>query len=222
MKSNDAILIALLVVLVIVVVCWGGGWMKKRGRFDGFTTTQAAPFEYGTYNPYTVLNQQLSEIRGYRNDGYNQKPFYELPQGLDRYHRSGADIKPEEVSRAERDAWYFAPTRDHAGTFNTELIQDPTSDTMQFHDTSVPDIDYGTYITDLIIDPRTKDNHQRWVEEMRPWSGTATTVDTFDVEPYIDFIGLRRPQAVVQFNPLQLTEVDTYDISGNHKFNFQG
>lgn len=223
MKSNDAILIALLVVLVIIVAYQGSSWMKGRNNCDGFAANANPHQQYpvGPHNPYTVLNKQLDAIRGYRSDGYNQPPFYRHPRGLDRYHRAGAHLNPEDVAEAEREQWYAALDSDRAGSFNTELAQDATADTMQYHSPS-PAIDYGSYITDLIVDPRTRDNHRRWVEEMKPWSGTAMKVDDLDMENYVDFTGLRRPQAVVQYNPLQLTEIDTYDLAKNKKFNFQG
>ena len=214
MKTNNAILVAILVVLVIIVAFMGGCWLKGRDKgCDGFTN--------GQYNPYTVLNKQLDEIRGYRNDGFRQTPFYRLPRGLDRYHRAGAQISPEMVAEAEREQWYGATSSDNSGQFNTELTQEPASDTVQYH-TASPAIDYGAFVTDLVVDPRTRDNHQRWVEEMKPWSGTAMAVDDLDMENYVDFQGLRRPQAVVQYNPLQLTEIDTFDLAKNKKFNFQG
>jgi hypothetical protein len=232
MQSNDAILIAILVVLVIIIVFQGGGWMKGRGghRHDGFAahcdSRDGCPpcnqqYPCGINNPYTVLNQQLDEIRGYRNDGYNQPPFYRHPRGLDRYHRAGAHIKPEDIAEVERDKWYAGLDACGTGQFNTEAVHDASADTMQYHCAS-PAIDYGSFITDLVSDPRTRDNHRRWVEEMKPWSGTAMKVDDLDVEPTIDFIGLRRPQAVVQYNPLQLTEIDTYDLASNKRFDFQG
>lgn len=229
MKAKDAILVALLVVLVIIVVYQGSKWMKGKGAgSEGFDSDKSdslaaahQPYPGGKYNPYTVLQKQLGEIRGYRNDGYDQPPFWRLPHGLDRYHRSGAWLKPEDIAEAERAQWYAAADAATTGNFNSELAHDAAKETFQAHEPQ-PGIDYASYITDLVVDPRTKDNHRRWVEEMKPWSGTAMKVDTLDMETYVDFIGLRRPQAVVQYNPLQLTEIDTYDLAVNPKFNFKG
>jgi len=220
MKTKDAILLALLVVLVVVVTYQvGAGW--KRG--DGFAGGEPVhqPYPGGAHNPYTVLNKEIDTLRGYRNDGYNQPPIYRMPGGLDAYHHAGADLKPERIAEAEREQWYSATAADQSGQFNTELVHDASSDTTQYHTTS-PALDYDTYITDLVADPRTRENHRRWAEEMKPWSGTARQVDTLEMENYIDFIGLRRPQAVAQYNPLQLTEIDTGDLIQNPKFNFRG
>lgn len=225
MKTNDAVLIALLVVLVIIVAYQGRDWMRGRGSYDGFAGSGGCnphqQYPEGYHNPYTVLNKKLDEIRGYRDDGFNQVPYYRLPRGLDRYHRAGANIKPEMIAEAEREQWYAGLDADSAGQFNTELMSDPAAETFQPH-CPAPAIDYDGYIADLVVDPRTRDNHRRWIEEMKPWSGTAMMVDNLDMEPTIDFIGLRRPQAVVQYNPLQLTEIDTHDLAVNPKFNFRG
>ena len=175
----------------------------------------------GMHNPYTVLNKHLDGIRGHRHDAYNQRPVHQHPRGLDRYHRSGADLKPEDIAEAERAQWYTALGADHTETFNPEMMHDIQADSMQYHTTS-PALDYDTYVTDLVIDPRTRDNHRKWVEEMKPWSGTAMKVDDLDMENYVEFTGLRRPQAVVQHNPHQLTEIDSDDLAKNAKFNFKG
>ncbi len=228
MKTQASLLIALIVVLVILIIYHFRKWIKKHLGLEGFKGGSAQdmtgvhqPYVHSKHNPYMLLEKQLDEIRGYRNDGYNQPPFWRQPHGLDRYHRSGAHIKPEQIAEAEREQWFAAADRSTSGHFNTELTTDMAKDTFQAHETT-PSIDYGSYITDLVVDPRTRDNHQRWVEEMKPWSGTAMKVDDLDMENYVDFVGLRRPQAVVQYNPLQLTEIDTYDLAKNKKFNFQG
>jgi hypothetical protein len=235
MQSNQALLIAALVVLTIIVAFFGyRAWSKKNetnGTNEGFVgpshrqvhlgKNPHQQYVEGKYNPYTVLNKQLDETRGYRNDGYNQPSFYRHPQGLDRYHRSGANLSPEDISEAERDLWYSSLETSSAEKFNPENSHDAAADSTRYHETA-PGIDYDTYVTDLISDPRTRDNHRRWVAEMKPWSGVAMKVDTLDLEPYVNFTGLRRPQAVVQNNPLQLTEVDTHDLAVNRPFNFQG
>ncbi len=228
METKDALLIALVTALAIAAIYHLGGWGHEGfaggaaaagGCKPGATVHQRYPCP--RYNPYTVLNKQLDSIRGYRNDGYGQPPFYRHPRGLDAYHRAGAHLRPEDVAEAERMQWFTATSADCSGSFNTELCAEPTTDVMQYH-SAAPAIDYNSYVTDLIVDPRTADNHRRWVEEMKPWSGTAMKVDTLDMENYIDFQGLRRPQAVVQYNPLQLTEIDTFDLSVNKPFRFQG
>jgi hypothetical protein len=226
MKTNDAIAVALLVLLVLLVAYhgggwakrWGGGWAKKWG--GGWAKKGGGGF---THNPYATLDRQLDAIRGQRHDGYNQPPQWRQPRGLDRHHRAGARLQPEDIAEAERELWHAAAEADRTAEFNAELSQDAQTDTMQYH-TAQPNINYSGYITDLVVDPRTRDNHRRWAEEMKPWSGTAMMVDDLNeaMEASTDFVGLRRPQAITQFNPLQLTERDTHTFSSNARFNFKG
>jgi hypothetical protein len=232
MHSENALLVALLIVLVIIIASQGGVWRRSCFEpFKGAGADAGAPaatdpfpkYRGGRYNPYTVLNNQLSEIRGSGPPGFDQPPFWRQPHGLDRYHRTGASIRPEELAQAEREAWYDAVSADRTGAFNTELAHDPQSDVLQYH-TAQPALDYDSFITDLVLDPRARENQRRWVEEMQPWSGTAMMVDDMEeaMEASTDFIGLRRPQAIVQYNPLQLTERDANTFVHNPKFNFRG
>ena len=220
MESKPAVLFALVIVLILVGAYVLVGQKKKAG--EGYVAYTGAvvpkPYQGSTFNPYTVLNKKLSTVRGYRNDGYNQTPFYRRPRGIDAYHQAGATVKPEQIAAAERSAFYAPTVAAGAGTFNPERAHEGFTDT----DDNVPGIDYDSYITDLVVDPRTRDNHRKWVEEMKPWSGVAMKVDNLEMDNYVDFIGLRRPQAVVQYNPMQLTEIDTNDLSSNSKFNFRG
>jgi hypothetical protein len=159
-----------------------------------------------------------------RNDATKQTPEWQRqPHGRDNYHHAGAYMTPEQISEAEREQWYSASDADNSGTFNTELTQDAQTDTMQYH-SSEPAIDYNSQIVDLVVDPRTRENHNRWVEEMKPWSGTAMTVDDMDeaMEATVDFIGLQRPLGCAQYNPFQVTERDPYTFSANRVVNFRG
>jgi hypothetical protein len=228
MNTTAAIIIALLVVLFIVVA-YKMGWVakaktmmsSKAGFVNAYTGTAVPkPYQGGDYNPYTVLDKRLATIRGARpKDAYNQVPWFRLPGGLDAYHKAGATVKPSQIQSAEQQQWY-AESSAMTPAFNPEKAHEGfTSDADSAGGTG---INYDDYVTDLVVDPRTRDNHRKWVEEMKPWSGVAMKVDNLDLEPDVNFIGLRRPQAVVQYNPLQLTEVDTSDLSVNSKFNFRG
>jgi hypothetical protein len=78
---------------------------------------------------------------------------------------------------------------------------------------------------DLVVDERMRENHRRWVAEMKPWSGTSTTVDDLNeaLEASTHFVGLRRPQGGVPVeNPLQLTEQGPETFARNARFNFRG
>ena len=189
--------------------------------------------QYGhPHNPYTVLHKQLDISRGVRGDGYNQPGPINMGNQVT-HNPYGRNYSAEDLSKTEMGAW-FANTDTGAatdvmlmaqsgsgsmGAENKSNFESFDSGTEDFTD---PRADYGSYVTNLIVDPRTQDNHSKWVDEMKPWSGTARKVDTLEVENYVDFRGLRRPQAVVQHNPMMLTEVDSHDLSKHNKFNFQG
>jgi hypothetical protein len=58
---------------------------------------------------------------------------------------------------------------------------------------------------------------------MHPWAGGASrTIDSLDeaIEASTPFRGLRRPQAVAQYNPVFITESNPNTLIGNRKFNF--
>lgn len=82
--------------------------------------------------------------------------------------------------------------------------------------------DYGAYMRSLVADDRMLANHAAWAKEVQPFSQTSIKINDFDIEPYVDFIGLRRPQAVAVYNPTQLTELAPEDLAPNKKFEFQG
>jgi hypothetical protein len=229
--SNIGLIILLVLILIIIVYKY---YMNKKDQQPAkqyIVSSNQNGIRHcgdsdGKYNPYLVLNQQLDSLRGIRrNDGYNQTmSLRELGYGkfgMGRYNHAGAYVTPEQMAEAEREQWYATSNMDNCATFNSELTNDMSADTTQYH-TSQPAINYDKYIVDLVADTRVKANHDKWLEEMQPWTGTTMKVDNLDIEPYISFTGLRRPQAVVQYNPMQITEADTWDLSGNPKFNFRG
>lgn len=235
MKTSTAIIVAVIVILILALAWWA---MKKHDASDSAAAAAAAassgtvkqpaskesfggPEPPGHVNPYALLNNNLDAIRGLRNDGYDQPPIYAYPGGLERYIRSGATVTPDQLATAEQMSWFEAKDRDGSGPYNTELAYDSHSDVMQYHDAS-PSLDYNAHITDLVTDPRVVANHNNWVEEMKPWSGAVKKVDDLNeaMEASLDFQGLRRPQAIVQYNPTQLTEIGPDILAPNKKFNF--
>lgn len=122
-----------------------------------------------------------------------------------------APSTPEQAAEAERELWLA----EGAGGF------DPERGGNDYHD-AAPALDYSQVTTGLVADARMLENHARWVEEMKPWSGVAMRVDDLDEasEATTDFLGLRRPQAVAVCNPLQHNERDPATFAGNKKFVF--
>jgi len=213
MNTDDGIIIALLVAILLIVILCCNGMPGYRSHFTG----GGPAIHYSEAgNPYPALHRQLEATRGRRHDGYNQTPTWK------KQHNS--TLTHEQVSEAERGQWLAATEKNSTGAFNTELAQDTQTDTMQYH-SAQPSMDYGGYITDLIADPRTRENHSRFADEMKPFSGGALKVDDLDeaLEAGTHFHGLRRPQAIVQKKTAhQLTEVDASILSSNAKFNFKG
>lgn len=162
----------------------------------------------------TMLNHQLDMARGMRSDGFRQEPAYRNVNMMAAHANSGASVNPSQIARAEQEQWMMS----HA--YDAEKAFSASSDDVH----GGKDMDYGSYVTNLIVDPRTASNHKKWVDEMKPWSGTATTVDDLEeaMEATTNFVGLRRPQPIVQYNPLQLTEQDSFTFISNPKFNFRG
>lgn len=214
MKDNETILVALLIVLIIAVVYMV--WRKESKKSEPFITD----------NPYAIINHENAAKRGVRHDAAYQQPSYLSKMQLADYYATGADLMPQDVSKAEQEAWFAASdTSGHAGNYNVEEGFSPGSDLSQYHGPA-PSMDYdGTYLTDLVISPRMRANHNQWVEEMKPWSGVSKTVDTLEVENYQPRTGITafRMPAPPQYNPMQLTEVDQNDhLRGGKPFRFQG
>lgn len=174
--------------------------------------------------PLALLNNQIDAMRGSA-----PSHGYKVPAGTvkaDRFSAgavagAAAAASPEDIFDAERGAWDQASSEMGGGHYEPNHGGDAAADALQHH-TAAPAIDYDAYVTDLMIDGRTRENHKAWVNEMTPWSGVAKKVDNLEMESYLHFAGLRRPQAVAINNPQMLTEIDTSDLVENPKFNFKG
>ncbi len=201
MESHDAVLIALLVILVVVVMYYGSNKKKHHSHCDNFT-----------HHP--MYSSGLSHK-------HNSTPVAYVAPRREKYSRSNEHFDPERVAEAEHAQWVGVSNINKSSEFNTELSNDPQSDTMQYH-TPQPTIDYGQYINDLVVDDRTKNNHKKFTKGLGNFTGTAMTVDNLDeaMEASVHFTGLRRPQSVKQRNPLQLTEHDEGTYKKNPKFKF--
>lgn len=133
--------------------------------------------------------------------------------------RQGSNVRVEDIAEAERAVWDSSHDSDGTAAYDPVAGATTSGDALQYH-AKGPVIDYDGYIAKLIMDDRTRDNHAKWVKEMRPWSGAIHNVDTFSTGNYLSWRGLRRPQAVVQVNPLFVTETSPDDLAENKKFNF--
>lgn len=184
-------------------------------------------------DPYAVLHAQIDAQRGVPSSG--QRPTMR-PSTAALAARAEADAiataqggepaadslddrdeKTRRIAEAEQAQWGVAG----GAAFDSETAGDVGADTLSHHHAQ-PELDYDTYLTDLVVDSRTRENHRQWANEMKPWSGVARSTDDLDMETFVHFHGLRRPQAVAQHNPWQITEIDGSDLAKNPKFNFRG
>ena len=195
---------------------------------DNFQAAPAAPGTLAAAKQSSVENQ----INGIKNNdlmfGKNSRSGSalsnlanqpNLPRGLSANNRSGAKTTPEEMSMADQEQWLAlymdAKDPNDIPSLGNDL---PSS-------TKIPTSDYNSFITNLVADPRLMENHQKWSEEMFPWSGTAFSPDDMDetIGNSLSFVGLRRPQATAQgSDSLFITEVDATNIIDNPRFNFMG
>jgi hypothetical protein len=190
---------AVLIALVIVVILY-----RPLFTMSGFTS--------GT--PRTMLNYQMN-LAQQANGDLRREIFDSNLKAAATYAASGSvDVKPAMIAQAEQEQWMSS------NAFDSEKAYSCNADDYA----GGKDMDYDAYVTNLVVDSRTLENHHKWVNEMKPFSGVARSVDDMEeaVEASTEFVGLRRAQPIVQYNPLQLTEKDTGTFISNPKFNFRG
>lgn len=127
-------------------------------------------------------------------------------------------FKADKLTQAEAEMYYDFVNSSNPGHFSTEDLAECSKDISKYFDPTVP-FDNMAYLTDQIVDDRILKNHQDWVDETKPWAGTATVIapEEFSAGDYINFVGLRRPHGVKQEDPWQVTEVDESQLEGNNK-----
>ncbi len=194
MATPNNYLYAALIVLVIVLVYVS----TREGR---------ATFEPTEGHPYAFVRRRLDAQRGHDVQ-------LDSPGAVGRFVKVDT-VTPERIAEAERESWFAALEKGQVASVDPERMTEPTA----YHDKE-PEIDYATRLTSIIADDRMVQNHRAWAKDMKPWSGVARKVGEIEVENYLHFQGLRRPQAVAQHAPLQLTEIDQDDLVKNKKFRF--
>lgn len=167
----------------------------------------------------TMVNDWIVENRGKRASDLARGTTMEW---LDRHHTAGVHVGPEAAATAEQELWTGAQADDGIQTFDSEQAYDSQQDAVRYHQKTPAS--YDDRLASTVLDSRSVENHRKWVESVKPWSGTATTVDTVDeaMEASISFVGLQRPRPVAQHNALQLTEIDYTHLMGNSDFRFTG
>lgn len=130
-----------------------------------------------------------------------------------------SQFRISQIRQAENEMWFDQAMSLWPGHFDSEVMGDCTKEVIQYHTKPQP-FDNVSYITDQIVNDRIRQNHSEWVEEVKPWAGTASGAGNVDFAPgnYIHFQGLRRPRGVQQIDPWQVTELDEYDLEENRPF----
>jgi hypothetical protein len=122
-------------------------------------------------------------------------------------------IPTEKIAAAEQELWMA--NRLSAGQVSLDNLNYAGLDNLNTN----TNIDYESYLDNMVIDERLTKNHSNWVNEMLPWSGTAQTVDNIDeaLTNSLPFVGFSRPQAIAQ-DPSALfqTEIGAADLIGNY------
>jgi hypothetical protein len=243
---------AVLLLLLILIVLVYPKLMKKSGMRNRMTDmTSSSEADWGGFNasnPYGVLNNQLDGIRGkYGGDIGRKHPL--AGKGLLNHYRSGDSKTPRDMRNDFLSNWFGADESEEKKTEEGKkesMVSGAVSDESEISDAAAIGAadaaaslgistcqddklagqlgtgDYNAYVTEVIADDRMLQNHAEWVKEVKPFSQTSMVIREFDIEPSINFVGLRRPQAVAVYNPTQLTELSPEDLAPNPKFDFRG
>jgi len=121
-------------------------------------------------------------------------------------------VPMEKIAAAEQELWMA--NKLSAGQVSMDILNYSGLDLLA--DTN---IDYESYLSNMVIDKRLSSNHNSWVNEMLPWSGTAQSVDNIDeaLTNSFSFVGFSRPQAIAQApSALFQTEADASTFIGNY------
>lgn len=197
MKTNDAIALAAVIIVVLVMIYLMGQDKKKPCGHKSFIS-----------------------------DDFQCPPKQTTPPSIFAKPQMKPSSLPSDAEFASKNPEAYL-AREQAQLNNLSTSQPAMFEPEQPGNNSsynqIGDLDFASYITDQVADSTVKSNHQKWVNEVKPWAGTAARNNddlSEAMEASVHFVGLRRPQAVRQFNPQQVTEVDGSTFAGNKKFNF--
>jgi len=206
MQSNETILIALVIVLIAVLAYQSRNKIYRvAGRYDGFAGDPG-----GAYSIRTEANNRI-QARAEERNGYRSHDIGDLTE----FYRRGYNVTPEILSEAERSSWYSASPHNAIRDYDIAKSSHPGEDLVQYHQPG-PAIDYQNHLTDIILDPRTKANHDKWAKEVMPFSQTAMVVDDMDEAVYMNtrngmgITSFRNDTPAQGANTLFLTEADPH------------
>lgn len=155
-------------------------------------------------------------------ENFNNNVIYnnKMENNVDNFDNAKkSQIKIDRLAQAELEMYYDQTYSVNPGHFNTEHMVNNNEATVSYHKKAEP-FDHNSYLTDMIVDENIRKNHMKWVEEVKPWAGTASIIapNEFSAGDYISFQGLRRPRGVQQIDPYQITEIDEEQLEENRPF----
>lgn len=174
MQSNESILIVLIVVLVVVVVC-NPQICPQSSDNNTCTSINHKDCDCDYKDHFQSCggcgNQHLiNAMRGMRHDGYNQPHPVKNADLAKNYNCWSAT--PDDLTQAQRNAWFEITSNGENSQFNPEC-----PDTQHMSGSS---LNYQDALVDLVADPRMRQQHSNWSNEVAPKSQTAMRVDDMD------------------------------------------
>jgi hypothetical protein len=205
----DTNVLAIIIVLILFFMMWqqnskhGGHSGSHHGSHHGSEhfhnrhhSNRPSCSSCSNAHPRELLSNQLDYLQ-------DRLPAHHAPRPIGRHRMPGPPSSSESsmqnsdrITMAEREQW-----------------ETPSSS-----------YDHMSNITDLVIDPRTQEQHRQWVNNMSPFSGRPMMADNVE-EAFAQshpFVGFSRPHPVAQNNPLQVTEADHSTFAGSKRVIFNG
>jgi hypothetical protein len=211
MQSNEAILLVLVVILIVIVVGQKRGYSFGQSGYDGCPTGCGCPKcqkkeSFGGFSGDTTLrtNQRLRDDvrRGVKHDGSGPHPYDSaLVTGELHKHYPAWSQDIQDISKGETAAW----------------IASHGSDSQENYHTGSSDTAVGTSwqesSTDIVVNPRMREQHNAWVNEIKGKSSVAMVADNMDepsamAAPRSGINAFRFPGVTQDKNMMQVTEQD--------------
>ena len=209
--NRENIFLALLIVIIVLVA-----WQCMRPTY---TNEGGSGDESMAAHPRAILDRQLDLRHGHRSDGHAQDHHLDNMSATD-FVSTGAHLQPSDIRKAEAQSWHATGVEPVYGDSCGYIQGGGGYSSMDGGFDQGDAMTAAPYdVTNLVVDDRMASNHQKWANEMGPWSGTARKVDTLEVANYLPRTGIAAWSHRVpsQYNPLQLTEVDSHDLAAHQK-----
>lgn len=213
MKASETVLLAVIILVVIALAWWAAKrYLPKKSGFEtGPCDTEAAvAYPSPAAGPYALREADLAQRRDAMYGPFAEPRTVQPP---DTSPQTAARIQSEEEMRrgVPEEHQELEPCAVHEGESDG-----------RFED----------YVRRSVIDPEILKNHREWVAEVRPFSGGAIMPDRYEYDAHINALDRRgflhwmrnwgKATAPVQYNPMQLTEVDDVDLATEPKFDMEG